>query len=297
MPTLEHNGLVEMFRENPALAPHLLALLFHVDVPAYAGVRVADSSLDQLIPVEFRADLVLELHDASEAVVLSIVLEAQRDMAPRKKFSWPVYITVARAERESPTVVLVIAIDAEIAAWAAEKIDLGLGRGVIQPFVLGPATLPVVTDPAVAEKEVELSILSAMAHGNGPEGLAVLEAAFEALGRLDHEHAAVYFQIIWNVLREPMRRALEALVMERQSEGKATFPPFAQKLIEMGELKGFREGELKGLREALLRLVARAGIPLTEDERARIRACDDTVTLERWIDNVLGAKTAADVLS
>jgi hypothetical protein len=58
-------------------------------------------------------------------VVLSIVLESQRDKAPRKKFSWPVYITVARAERESPSVGLVIAIDAQIAAWAAEKIDLG----------------------------------------------------------------------------------------------------------------------------------------------------------------------------
>ena len=28
MPTLEHSAIVEMFRENPELAPHLLALLF-----------------------------------------------------------------------------------------------------------------------------------------------------------------------------------------------------------------------------------------------------------------------------
>jgi hypothetical protein len=33
VPTLEHNGLVEMFRENPSLAPHVLATLFHQDVP------------------------------------------------------------------------------------------------------------------------------------------------------------------------------------------------------------------------------------------------------------------------
>src|SRR5437879_4321072 len=63
MPTLEHNGLVEMFRENPPLAAHLLTTLFHVDVPAHASVRIADSTLDQLLPVEFRADLVLELRD------------------------------------------------------------------------------------------------------------------------------------------------------------------------------------------------------------------------------------------
>ena len=195
--------------------------------------------------------------------------------------------------RENPAIVLVIATDADIAAWAAETIDLGLGFGALQPLVLGPATLPVVTDPAVAERELELAVLSAMAHGNGPQGLAVLQAAFGALGRLDREHAAVYFQIIWNVLREPMQRALEALVMEQRTEGKATFPPFAQQLID----RGMREGKIEGKRETLLRQLARAELALTEDERARIQACSDAATLDRWLDNIIGAKTAADVLS
>jgi flagellar biosynthesis/type III secretory pathway protein FliH len=109
--------------------------------------------------------------------------------------------------------------------------------------------------------------------------------------------------------------------MEQQTEGKATFPPFAEQLIERGfregELKGIREGkldgiregelrgkrdgiregELKGKRDALLRLLTRAGIALTEDERARIQGCADPALLDRWVDNVLGAKTASDVLS
>jgi hypothetical protein len=38
-------------------------------------------------------------------------------------------------------------------------------------------------------------------------------------------------------------------------------------------------------------------IRLTEDELARIRACTDAALLDRWVENVLGAKTAADVLS
>jgi hypothetical protein len=104
---------------------------------------------------------------------------------------------------------------------------------------------------------------------------------------------------------QPMQRALEAKFMEQQTEAKAAFPPFLQRLIEGGKVEGFREGELKGKTEGkiegkietLLRLAARAGIPLTEDDRARIRACDDASTLDRWVDNVLGAKTAADVLA
>ena len=43
MPTLEHNAIVEMFREKPELAPHVLATIFHRDVPSHASVRVADS--------------------------------------------------------------------------------------------------------------------------------------------------------------------------------------------------------------------------------------------------------------
>ena len=294
MPTLEHDGIVDMFRDNPSLAPHLIEKLFHLTLPAHASVKVAESSLDQMLPIEFRADLVVELLNENGKPVLLIVLEMQRDEDPDKKYSWPVYVTVARSRKRCQALVLVVAPDEKVAAWAAEKIDVGLGLTTTQPLVLGPAVVPLVMDPVEAEQEPELAILSAVAHGNGPNGLAVVTAALTALGRrLDQEHAAVYFQIIYNALREPMRRALEALVMERQSEGKAVFPPFAQQLIDRGELKGRREAK----REMLVRLLARAGIALTEEDRARIHACEDGATLDRWVENVLGAKTAADVLS
>lgn len=293
MPTLEHNGLIELFRENPALAPHLVESLFHIDLPAYASVAVVEAALDQLLPVEFRADLVLELRDAEGALVLAIVLELQREKDPRKKRSWPVYVAAVHARKDCPAIVLVVTPDADVATWASEPIDLGLGFSVIRPLVLGPAIVPEVTDPAQAEQEKELAILSAVAHGNGPNGLVVVLSALAALGRLDQEHAAVYFQIVYDALREPMKRALEAKIMERQTDTRANFPPFVQRLIDGGKL----EGKLEGLREALLQLVVRAGITMTEDDRARILACDDAETLDRWIGNILGAKTAADVFS
>jgi hypothetical protein len=317
MPSIEHNGLVDMFRENPPLAPHLLEMLFHIQIPRHTSVNVVESSLDQLIPVEFRADLVLELRNETGKVVLSVILEVQLDQAPDKKYSWPVYITVERSRKRCPALVLVVATDTAVATWAAENIDLGLGLSSVEPLVLGPPVVPRVTDPAVAAQEPELAVLSAVTHGDGPDGWAVLEAAFTALGRLDPEHAAVYFWIVYNALREPMRAALEKRIMERHTEGKTTFPPFAQQLIDRGKLEGIREGKLEGIREgklegkregkregelegrreSLLRLMSRAGIALTDDERARIETCTDAATLDRWLDNILGAKTAADVLS
>jgi predicted transposase/invertase (TIGR01784 family) len=66
---------------------------------------------------------------------------------------------------------------------------------------------------------------------------------------------------------------------------------------EEGLVEGHRSGVAEGKRDTLFRLVARAGIVLAEGDRARVLECTDAGTLDRWIDNVFGAKTAADVLS
>jgi predicted transposase/invertase (TIGR01784 family) len=64
-----------------------------------------------------------------------------------------------------------------------------------------------------------------------------------------------------------------------------------------GRDEGRNEGEISARRDTLLRLALRAGIALTDDDRGRIQECTDTATLDRWIDNVFGARTAADVLT
>lgn len=200
------------------------------------------------------------------------------------------------SKKRCPVIVLVVAPDDDVAAWAAEAIDLGLGFTTVRPLVLGPKIVPEVTDQVLAEQEPELAVISAIAHGNGPNGLAVLAAAFRALGRLDQEHAAVYFQIVYTVLREPMRRAMEALIMERQNETSEAIPEFAQMLMRIGERTGELKGKLEGKREVLLRFLDRAGIALSDDDHARIQSCMDAGILDQWVDNVSAGKSAADVL-
>jgi len=235
---------------------------------------------------------VLDVRDAKGAIVLAIVLEVQRDEDPDKKYSWPVYVTVVRAKKRCGTVALVVAPDALVAAWAAQNIDLGLGCGNVKPLVLGPAAVPEITDPAIAEQQVELAVLSAVAHANGPNGFAVVQAALVALGRLDREHAAVYFQIIWNALSEPMRRTLEALVMERQTEGKATFPPFAQQLIDRGKTEGRAEEAAR----AVLTVLRVRGVAVPDAARERILAQKEPEQLERWLERAAVAPSVAEVI-
>jgi hypothetical protein len=62
-----------------------------------------------------------------------------------------------------------------------------------------------------------------------------------------------------------------------------------------GVAEGLARGKLSGARSALLRLLARAKLPLTDGDRARIQACTDPETIYRWLDSVPGATTAAEV--
>ncbi|EYF05383.1 Rpn family recombination-promoting nuclease/putative transposase [Chondromyces apiculatus] len=64
-----------------------------------------------------------------------------------------------------------------------------------------------------------------------------------------------------------------------------------------GKLEGERAGRIDAKRETLLRLLGRAGLSLTEEERARVQGCSDPAILDRWLENVFGARTVAEVLS
>lgn len=301
MPSLEHDGVVGLFRDNPPFALRILDEWFHLPIPNHARVRVADSALNQMLPIEFRADLVLDVLDAGGNFVLAIVLESQRDIKARKLYSWPVYVTVSRAERECPVILMVVAVDQDVATWAEQMIDLGVGRGTIQPLVLGPRTIPAITDEHVARSDTALALLSGMTHGNETNGEDVLRATLAGIKQLDNELAVVYFQVLWNVLRTPMQNALTRLAMEEQSLQDPTgatakfLEEFRVVVSRLATEKGFLDGEAKTLRDNILRLARRRNITLDDHQQARIHACADRETLDRWFDNAVDASSADDI--
>lgn len=65
----------------------------------------------------------------------------------------------------------------------------------------------------------------------------------------------------------------------------------------MARQEGRTSGGAEGKRAALLRLLSRRELALTEDERARILACSDVQTLDRWFDNAFVAASTAEALS
>jgi len=120
---------------------------------------------------------------------------------------------------------------------------------------------------------------------SGPYGDA-LELANKAKFTVAELHA-------YEKARDEIRQVLE-ISDARWAEGRRKGQDEGK--IE-GRLEGRLEGKLDGKRETLLRLLVRAGIAITDDGRARIEACPDPATLDRWLENIIGAKTAAEVLA
>jgi hypothetical protein len=81
-------------------------------------------------------------------------------------------------------------------------------------------------------------------------------------------------------------------------------PKVQQQLIDKGLKKGLKkgrtegrtEGQLIAARAALRRVLARRQLALTPAEHARIDACDDLATLERWHDQAVTAASLAEAL-
>ena len=71
-----------------------------------------------------------------------------------------------------------------------------------------------------------------------------------------------------------------------------TSPQKKQQLIDKGQL----EGRLTATRAFLRRVLARRQLTPSQDDDARIDACTDLETLERWLDRAGNAPCVSDAL-
>ena len=288
MPSMAHEVLVDLFKNRPSLAAEILVEVLGLSLPTYTEARLASIDLTEIQPAEYRADLVVLLLDGDTPVRV-IVVEVQLAVDPRKRLSWPAYVTVSRAIHGCPAGLLVIAPSAAVAAWCAEPIETGVPGFVLRPPVLQRAAIPVVTDPAEAARRPELAVLSAMAHGETAQGATIASAILPALQDLEDDgRARFYYDLVYNSLNEATRRALEAMMKgyEYQSD-------FAKKYVDQGRVEGRAEGEAR----ALLTALRVRGIAVSEAAREQILAQKDLEQLERWLEKAIVATSLADVLA
>ena len=282
MPSMAHEILVDLFRNRPSLAAEILVEVLGEALQPYTEARLASTDLTEIQPAEYRADVVVVLQDGDIPVQV-VIVEVQLAVDPRKRFSWPAYVTVSRAIHGCPADLLVVAPDPAVAGWCEEPIETGAPGFVLRPRVLRRSAVPVVTDPGEAALRPELGVLSALAHGETEQGATIAAAVVPAIHRLDDDRTRLYYDFVYNSLNEGARKALEAMMKgyEYQSD-------FARKYVAQGRTE-------EAARNLLTVLRAR-GIEVPDAVRERILAQKDPERLEGWLEKAAVATSVAAVL-
>ncbi|WP_194814695.1 hypothetical protein [Nocardia sp. XZ_19_385] len=299
MPTQLHEVIVEMFR-NPSLAAGLLDDAFGIPVPEYQQARAGSCDFTDVKPNEYRGDATLVFADSSGTPVLGIIVEVQLSHDDDKTWAWPVYLSTFRSRLRCPVFLLVICTTNQIAAKCRTPIRFGHPGLVLCPLVLGPDSMPVVTDPEEGRELPERAVLSALAHGGGPHAEDVLTAFTASLGSIDEEHAKMYYDLVENSIPEALQPLLRELMMkagfkyEYQSD-------FARKYMAEGRAEGLNTGRAEGRAEsaaqAVLAVLDTRGFEIPDALRARITECRDVDQLKAWLRRAITITDPSELFS
>jgi Domain of unknown function (DUF4351) len=296
-----HELLILLFRNRSNSAADLLRAI-DVNVPEYDEVRVESSDLGNVQPAEYRADLVLFLRRAA-CKVLGIIVEVQLGCDKDKPYVWPAYLANLRARHRCPACLLVITIDEKVTRWAQRPIELGPGTRC-HPLVVGPSNTPTVTEPHEALENIELAVLSTIAHAQSTDiALATCSAlaALVANAGIDDERFRLYFDFVIYFLSKSNPDLAETIMNSLGFEYKSDF---ARRYVAQGRTEGKTEGKAEGKAEGrmegriemlLKQLAVRFG-PVPEPIQTLIRSLQDA-QLDTVAERVLTAPTLEEALA
>lgn len=230
--------------------------------------------------------------EPSEGEHYVLAIEGQNKVDPNKVTSWAYYVAFLRAKYHMPVLLVVVSKHLPTAKWAEGPFECGVGpwpTQVTRPFVLGPHTVPEITDEATAAQQPGLAVLSAIVHSESKKGPAILTTVAHGWQSFSNEKLVELCETMERGLentqaRDVWRKVLMTLMAEN---------PEPLTLFE--ELR--REAELKDRAVMILRVLEKRGIPVPEDTRERITSCTDLDTLTLWFDRSLTATTAEELFA
>lgn len=149
----------------------------------------------------------------------------------------------------------------------------------------------------------------AMRDRHGPDAQRVIERAVDLTARLPTRLRGAQQRAIMAFLSEPMLALLQEIAMDvdkipqspalrrflRSLKAQGVVEGKAQGVVE-GKAQGVVEGKAEGLQQALIAIFTARSLPLATRDQARIAACTEAATLERWIARAVSATSAREVL-
>lgn len=118
-----------------------------------------------------------------------------------------------------------------------------------------------------------------------PMSIPATEDLLEKFGPADDPEIEERRQLILRALLKTSPETRQRLIDEGRAEGRAE-----------GREKGMEQGRLTEARAALRRVITRRELALRPIDEARIDACPDLATLERWLDQAITARSAAEAM-
>ncbi|MGW4195379.1 hypothetical protein [Streptomyces sp. NPDC005004] len=223
-----------------------------------------------------------------------LAIEAQTKRAPDKGVNWAYYVSYLHAKFELPVLLVAVCRHRSTATWAAGPFECRVGpwaTQVTRPFVLGPDTVPPVTDEAMVAREPALATFSALVHSESEQSEAILNLLARGMRSFDKATAMYWSEFLEIGLENtPARdtwRELEKMVV--------TFFPGRGTVFEEAYLDGEAKGEVAGKKQAVLRVLEARGLAVSDDVRERVDACTDAEVIDSWLDRSVAVERVEDL--
>lgn len=306
MVTSTHETSHRIFQDHPEILAPLFEAL-GMPPPAKADIELVTPDVTELKPLERRVDTVLKV-EPSEGDAFLLAVEAQTRRAPDKGVNWPYYVAYLRAKFGLPVLLVAICRDRSTAAWAAGPFACRVGpwtSQVTRPFVLGPDSVPEITDEAEVARRPALATFSAIVHSES-EGIdAILALLARGMRTFDAATAKYWSELLEVGLENtPARetwRELEKMVISYFPGRGTVFEEAYYDGEAKGMAKGMEEGKAvgkaAGKAEGVLRVLEVRGLPVSDDVRARVTGCEDLARLDDWLARAVTAERAEDLFA
>jgi hypothetical protein len=213
----------------------------------------------------------------------------------------------ARARHKCPFLVMVATPSPSVARWAGQPIDVDNGT-VFRQHIIGPETVPMLTEAAQATRDPDLAMLSLFLHArrNTPAAHHMASATLHGMSKLDPQRALLYSVMVRSMLPPALRKELEKMPDIRKylsATEQRTYDLAEARGEARGEISGKIQGKLEGKAagraeakaEAVLRVLTKRGLSVTARQRRQIKECMDLETLDRWLDQALAAASADEL--
>ncbi|WP_340377556.1 hypothetical protein U5640_22430 [Streptomyces sp. SS7] len=302
MVTSTHEASHRLFQDHPEALTHVFEAL-GIPPPSKADFGTLSPDTTEIQPLERRVDTVLKFEpEMGESFLLAI--EAQTKPHPEKGKSWAYYVAHLRAKYDMPVLLVAVCKDRATANWAAGPLECTVGPWTTQitrPFVLGPNTVPEITDEATVARNPAVAALSAIVHSENRRAPAILDMLARGFLSLDPLSTAYWAELVEvglenTPIRETWKTMMDTLITHFPGHGTMFEEKYLRGKAE-GKAEGEAEGEARDRASLILRVLDKHGIEVSDSVRERITSCADLDTLTVWFDRSLSAGSAEDLFT